>query len=158
MLNFLPFYRHLPPDNSIHVAIVACGNRAPEAIISLKSFAMFSKRNLHFHVFAEEELHKEFQTKIQAWPRFIDGTVKLDIQKIQFPGSDDFNRWKSLFKPCASQRLFLPVSWFVCSCNCPDLILDPERGHVALNWSRSYTRWLFLLICVKFNMTWYKIE
>eukprot|EP00794_Sanderia_malayensis_P015114 gene15114-16670_t len=93
----------------LHVAIVACGDRAPEAVTSLKSFAMFTNRHLHFHVFAEEQLHKEFKDKIEQWPMFTDGRIKLDLHPIMFPGMDDFHQWKSLFKPCASQRLFLPL-------------------------------------------------
>ena len=93
----------------MHVGIVACGDRAPEAIISLKSFAMLSSKPLHFHVFAEDTLHKEFEKAIQEWPGFIEGRIKLDIQSIQYPVDGDFNEWKKLFKPCASQRLFFPV-------------------------------------------------
>lgn len=101
--------RNPVPSDSIHVAIVACGDRAPEAITSLKSFAIFAKQDLHFHVFAEEELHEEFNKEIKKWPQFISGNIRLDIRPIQFPSGQDFNQWKTLFKPCASQRLFLPL-------------------------------------------------
>jgi len=93
----------------IHVAIVACGDRAPEAINSLKSFALFSTRQLSFHIFAEDDLHQTFEKEIQKWPGFKHGQIQLDLLPIQFPGEGNFHEWKKLFKPCASQRLFLPV-------------------------------------------------
>lgn len=35
-------------------------------------------------------------------------TISYDVLPIQFPkGNEDM--WKTLFKPCACQRLFLPV-------------------------------------------------
>ena len=110
------------PDQSkkvelkVHVAIVACGDRAPEAINSLKSFAILSKVNLHFHIFAEEELHNEFKKSITAWPRYKDGQIEIEVLPIQFPGGGDFDEWKKLFKPCASQRMFLPVIIFFGFC------------------------------------------
>ena len=94
----------------IHVAIVACGDRAPEALNSLKSFALFSTRQLYFHIFAEVDLHQTFEKEIQKWPGFKHGQIQIDLLLIQFPGEGNFHEWKKLFKPCASQRLFLPVS------------------------------------------------
>eukprot|EP00795_Rhopilema_esculentum_P006671 gene6671-12227_t len=96
-------------DQAIHAGIVACGLRAPEAIISLKSFAMLSEKPLYFHVFAEDELHDTFKKEIQTWPGFKNGKIKLDLHTIQFPVEGNFHEWKKLFKPCASQRLFFPL-------------------------------------------------
>ena len=97
-------------EEKIHVAIVACGDRAPEAINSLKSFAMLSKRQLYFHIFTEYELLETFNKEIQKWPGFERGQIQIDILPIQYPGEGNFHEWKKLFKPCASQRLFLPVN------------------------------------------------
>ena len=89
---------------------MACGDRAPEATNSLKSFAILSKRQLHFHIFTEDELRETFMKEIRKWPGFKHGRIQVDILPIQFPGEGDFDEWKKLFKPCASQRLFLPVN------------------------------------------------
>lgn len=43
-----------------------------------------------------------------SWPRTVQMTFNFTIYPITFP-KDNAKEWKKLFKPCASQRLFLPV-------------------------------------------------
>ena len=73
---------------------------------------MLSKRHLYFHIFAEPELHKQFNEALKKWPGFNENKFNVDVLPIQFPGEGTFHEWKKLFKPCASQRLFLPVNIF----------------------------------------------
>lgn len=51
----------------------------------LKSAVLLSKKPLHFYIFAEDDLHDSFRN------------------------AENAKEWKKLFKPCASQRLFLPL-------------------------------------------------
>ncbi|XP_010881889.1 glucoside xylosyltransferase 1 isoform X2 [Esox lucius] len=94
-------------DERMHLAVVACGPRLEETLTMLKSSLLFSTRPLHFHIFAEDHLHGSFREALDSWPtvgsRFI-----FTIYQITFP-SDNAKEWKKLFKPCASQRLFLPL-------------------------------------------------
>lgn len=46
--------------------------------------------------------------KLDAWPRTVQTKFNFTIYPITFP-KENAKEWKKLFKPCASQRLFLPV-------------------------------------------------
>lgn len=169
--------------------MVACGPRLEETLTMLKSAVLFSKKPLHFYIFAEDELHNSFRNavsilpnstktcmyqcihflafhsfrhvftiktlcdtacfpmaelyslfyffiymwillilflcaylflKLDSWPRTVQAKFNFTIYPISFP-KENAKEWKKLFKPCASQRLFLPVgleSSIVCiTCN-----------------------------------------
>ncbi|XP_040894599.1 glucoside xylosyltransferase 1-like isoform X2 [Toxotes jaculatrix] len=72
-------------DERSHLAVVACGPRLEETLTMLKSAVLFSKKPLQFYIFAEDDLHDRFRR------------------------AENAKEWKKLFKPCASQRLFLPL-------------------------------------------------
>lgn len=48
--------------------------------------------------------------QLESWPGFIRSRFSFTVYSISFP-SENAAEWKKLFKPCASQRLFLPVSF-----------------------------------------------
>ncbi|XP_024137709.1 glucoside xylosyltransferase 1 isoform X2 [Oryzias melastigma] len=91
-----------------HVAVVACGPRLEETLTMVKSAVVLSKKPLHFYIFAEDELHNSFRVALKAWPREVQTKFTFTIYPITFP-KENANEWKKLFKPCASQRLFLPL-------------------------------------------------
>lgn len=95
----------------IHVAVVVCGERTEEATTMLKSTTIFTKRQIYFHILAENKLHIEIKSIIDKWPCTSDGQVDYNIYPLEFPSGKSSGEWKRLFKPCASQRLFLPVSF-----------------------------------------------
>ncbi|XP_073688127.1 glucoside xylosyltransferase 1 isoform X2 [Garra rufa] len=91
----------------VGLAVVACGSRLEETLTMLKSAVLFS-RHLHFHIFAEDQLHAGFRQMLESWPQRFRSKFNYSIYPITFPG-DNAREWKKLFKPCASQRLFLPL-------------------------------------------------
>ncbi|XP_056429920.1 glucoside xylosyltransferase 1 isoform X2 [Hyla sarda] len=90
----------------MHLAVVACGDRLDETVTMLKSALLFSIKPLQFHVFAEDQLHKDFSTILNSWG--FSKKFKYTLYPISFP-SENAAEWRKLFKPCASQRLFLPL-------------------------------------------------
>ncbi|KAK3558139.1 hypothetical protein QTP86_009861 [Hemibagrus guttatus] len=92
----------------VRLAVVACGPRLEETLTMLKSAVLFSRRTLHFHIFAEDELHSGFKDALESWPARFRSKFNYTTYPITFP-SDNAKEWKRLFKPCASQRLFLPL-------------------------------------------------
>ncbi|CAH1786741.1 unnamed protein product [Owenia fusiformis] len=46
--------------------------------------------------------------KLDAWPDGVKERTAYSIYPITFPDGENAEEWKKLFKPCASQRLFLP--------------------------------------------------
>ncbi|KAM9496359.1 glucoside xylosyltransferase 1 isoform 2-T2 [Clarias gariepinus] len=92
----------------VRLAVVACGPRLEETLTMLKSAVLFSHRILHFHIFAEDDLHYGFRDALESWPVRFRSKFNYTTYPITFP-SDNAKEWKKLFKPCASQRLFLPL-------------------------------------------------
>lgn len=54
------------------------------------------------------KLHVFLCLQLDQWPRFIAARFQYTIYPITF-SVGDAEEWKKLFKPCAAQRLFLPV-------------------------------------------------
>ncbi|CAN8186273.1 unnamed protein product [Coccothraustes coccothraustes] len=103
--------RHPKEPSSLqcmHLAVVACGDRLEETLIMLKSAVLFSSRRLCFHIFAEDSLKPEFEMKLKEWPSSYTKKFESNIYPITF-SVGNAQEWKKLFKPCAAQRLFLPV-------------------------------------------------
>lgn len=49
--------------------------------------------------------------QLEFWSTQVLEGVEYRIYDITYPHGQNAQEWKKLFKPCASQRLFLPVSW-----------------------------------------------
>ncbi|XP_006974368.2 glucoside xylosyltransferase 1 isoform X4 [Peromyscus maniculatus bairdii] len=94
------------PTEKMHLAVVACGERLEETLTMLKSALIFSIKPLQVHIFAEDQLHDSFKDRLDSWS-FLQ-RFNYTLYPITFP-SDSAVEWKKLFKPCASQRLFLPL-------------------------------------------------
>ncbi|RUS75284.1 hypothetical protein EGW08_016950 [Elysia chlorotica] len=96
--------------NPIHLCVVVCGTRTQETITMLKSASMVTPLNVSFifHIFAEPEIQRFFQDQFDLWPLVHRQRLSYHIYNVTFPDSSTTNAWKKLFKPCASQRLFLP--------------------------------------------------
>ncbi|XP_007546741.1 glucoside xylosyltransferase 1 isoform X1 [Poecilia formosa] len=97
-----------PKNDRSHLAVVACGARLEETLTMLKSAVLFSRKPVHFHIFAEDDLHDGFRNALEMWPVAVRTTFTFTIYPIAFP-EENAIEWKKLFKPCASQRLFLPL-------------------------------------------------
>ncbi|KAG1954676.1 glucoside xylosyltransferase [Pimephales promelas] len=95
-------------EDVMHLAVVACGNRLDETLNMVKSALLFSIKKIKFHIFAEEDLAEQFEKGFSVWPQTVSSRFHYSIYPITFSvGNAD--EWKKLFKPCAAQRLFLPV-------------------------------------------------
>ncbi|KAF0877788.1 GXLT2 xylosyltransferase, partial [Crocuta crocuta] len=102
------FQAVLPRELWIHLAVVACGNRLEETLVMLKSAVLFSHRKMQFHIFTEDSLKPEFDKQLRQWPDSYTKKFEHRIYPITFSVGNP-QEWKKLFKPCAAQRLFLPV-------------------------------------------------
>lgn len=107
---FLDSHRALANGTEIAIVVVACGERHNEALNMIKSAIMFNRNQapLKFVVVAEEQLKQNFVEKLDDWQEINDNIFTYEIHSLTFPEADK-DEWKKLFKPCAAQRLFLPV-------------------------------------------------
>ncbi|XP_038596268.1 glucoside xylosyltransferase 2 [Tachyglossus aculeatus] len=101
-------FRAAPAEQWMHLAVVACGGRLEETLNMLKSVVLFSYGKVRFHIFAEDSLMPEFDNKLRQWPSSYTKKFEHNIYPITF-SVGNAQEWKKLFKPCAAQRLFLPV-------------------------------------------------
>ncbi|CAF4767352.1 unnamed protein product [Rotaria sp. Silwood1] len=92
----------------IHLTIVVCGDRLEEALNALKSSLIFTPSPIIFHVFTEDHLREQFTEKINSeWPIEYKSKFHIEFYQIQYTRGND-ERWRKLFKPCCTQRLFIP--------------------------------------------------
>lgn len=100
--------------SEVTICVVVCGDRLDEALTMLKSALVFASRPLQFVILAEQNLIPAFSEKLSEWRLISNKTFDFLVRPITFPDGSDVAMWKKLFKPCAAQRLFLPVSGLVC--------------------------------------------
>ncbi|KAK3885294.1 hypothetical protein Pcinc_010462 [Petrolisthes cinctipes] len=93
------------------LAVVCCGNRVNETMTMLKSAATLSHSPLKIIVFTEDDLKPIFRNMYTSWPADVSERITLDLHSITFPADQDAAAWRKLFKPCASQRLFMPLGY-----------------------------------------------
>ncbi|CAG5130743.1 unnamed protein product, partial [Candidula unifasciata] len=99
-----------PKGSAVHLCVVVCDQRAEETMVMLKSAAMVTQSSVPvvFHIIAEPRHHVFFQDQLNLWPKVYRQNIAYRIYTVMFPSSSTSDSWKKLFKPCASQRLFLP--------------------------------------------------
>lgn len=95
-------------EDWMHLAVVACGSRLDETLTLIKSALLFSVKKIKFHIFTEDALASPFQKGLSKWPRHVSSRFQYSVYPITF-SVGNAEEWKKLFKPCAAQRLFLPV-------------------------------------------------
>ncbi|KAM9536471.1 glucoside xylosyltransferase 2-like isoform 3-T3 [Salvelinus alpinus] len=103
-----PASKRARAEEVMHLAVVACGNRLDETLTMVKSALLFSIKSIKFHIFAEDPLTSQFEKGLSQWPHAITNKFQYSIYPITF-SVGNAEEWKKLFKPCAAQRLFLPV-------------------------------------------------
>lgn len=110
----------------IVIVVVACGDRSAEALNMVKSALIFNTKRsrIKIVVFCSDDLFAVFDEKVpynivsydtriilhfnfqfDSWRQIIPFT--FEIHPLTFPKNRE-KEFRKLFKPCASQRLFLP--------------------------------------------------
>lgn len=111
-MNFLSFHRSytVPNYSEIVIVVVSCGMRQQETLNLLKSAIIFGfEHRLKFIVITENNLMAGFREKLEDWQSITKNKFTFEVLPLIFPKENEAE-WRSLFKPCAAQRLFLPVS------------------------------------------------
>ncbi|XP_051862953.1 glucoside xylosyltransferase 2 isoform X2 [Drosophila albomicans] len=94
----------------IHIVVVTCGQRSQETLIMIKSAILFNyyQEYLRFIIFTEDPLTDTLKEKLSDWSEIVPQTFDFQLLPLKFPNQSE-SEWKTLFKPCAAQRLFLPL-------------------------------------------------
>uniref|UniRef100_A0A8D8Z171 Glucoside xylosyltransferase 1 n=1 Tax=Cacopsylla melanoneura TaxID=428564 RepID=A0A8D8Z171_9HEMI len=90
----------------ITIAIVICGDVLQQGFSLIKSAIIFQQKHvLKFVIFTEENLIQSIEEKLSDWQVLKNHSFSFEILNLQFPKNRE-KEWKTLFKKCASQRLF----------------------------------------------------
>ncbi|XP_036229823.1 glucoside xylosyltransferase 1 isoform X4 [Bactrocera oleae] len=112
-----------------NIALVVCGHRLWESLVMIKSVLLFNKydgSNLHFWIFSEDKLINEFVERLNDWRNLVH--FDFDVLNLTFPQNHQ-KEWQFLFKPCSSQRLFLPFA-----------ALTSEHEDENMGWYNRFAR------------------
>lgn len=96
-----------PRREPVKLAMVTCGDHLNITLVSLKSAVAFSKAPLHLLLFASDASIQPLREQLLRWPTEVLERVTFEVHPVRFP-EEKGDKWKKLFQPCASQRLFLP--------------------------------------------------
>ncbi|XP_065308923.1 glucoside xylosyltransferase 2-like isoform X2 [Dermacentor albipictus] len=120
MMHGVPFvWRHAPYAFSkaakspstvterVKLVVVTCDSMLNLTLTNIKSAVAFTAMPLELLLFADEENREALQQTISLWPESVLKRVHYKVSAVKFPEPDS-KTWRDLFRPCASQRLFLP--------------------------------------------------
>ena len=96
----------------IVITTAVCGvHRINETLVMIKSAIYFSNVKLKFIIFADEMTNESLRDALQQKIKITNSSSRheYEIRPMQFPIENGIN-WKNIFRPCACQRLFFPVS------------------------------------------------
>lgn len=96
----------LEGDN-ITIVMVTCESGLELTLTNLKSILAFSRASFRLIIYADAKNIDHLQERIMNFPDDILKRLKYDLRLVMFP-KKYFHKWKQLFAPCATQRLFLP--------------------------------------------------
>lgn len=107
-LAFIEKLSSKPKKITVALSVVVCGDRIQETLVMIKSAIVFSRKcNLHVIIITETGLIENFEETLSEWKNDKNASFTFETHPVSFPESQ-VDEWKKLFKPCASQRLFLP--------------------------------------------------
>lgn len=93
--------------NRIHLAFVCCADRLKQCTNLINSALLFTRAELNFIAFADEENYGQVENVLYQLQKIKSFT--FEMIPTQFPNYSQIN-FKDMFRPCATQRLFFPVS------------------------------------------------
>uniref|UniRef100_A0A7N4PEF6 Glucoside xylosyltransferase 1 n=2 Tax=Sarcophilus harrisii TaxID=9305 RepID=A0A7N4PEF6_SARHA len=107
-------------SDTMHLAVVACGERLEETITMIKSAIIFSIQPLQFHIFAEDQLHHSFKNILIL--KEVDSLLYVDTDILFLRPVDDI--W-SLLKKFNSTQI---------------AAMAPEHEEPRIGWYNRFAR------------------
>ncbi|KAL3198241.1 hypothetical protein MRX96_044480 [Rhipicephalus microplus] len=89
------------------MAFVMCEDIFNLGIVTVKSAVAYSYTRLHLIIIADKQNEEKIRKEYSSWPDNVKKRVSCDVVPLWFPKGSGY-KWKPLFRPCATQRLFLP--------------------------------------------------
>ena len=107
--------RAIDYSSCYNIACSACGVGYEKHVIStLRSAILFDdgEKPLCFHIFAEDFLHERISAGMEDLRSLSPHVFSYRLYSITYPDEltdKEQNTWKNMFRPCSTQRLFIPL-------------------------------------------------
>ncbi|XP_006813755.1 glucoside xylosyltransferase 2-like [Saccoglossus kowalevskii] len=100
---------HKRSQETVYIANVVCGRRLEEALTLYKSIVLFTdnETRIHLHIFTDH-LRINLTKELDRWPDIVGGRITYSVHSVEYRDVEDALKWKNMFAPCSTQRLFLP--------------------------------------------------
>ncbi|XP_077520747.1 glucoside xylosyltransferase 1-like [Amblyomma americanum] len=95
------------PSQKMTLVFVICEDHFTLGLVAIKSAVAYSTTKLHLVVIADDHNLKKMRKEYASWPASIRKRVTCAVRPVWFP-KDDYYTWWAMFRPCTTQRLFLP--------------------------------------------------
>lgn len=123
------FLRMLPPSDPSQIAGMSCSTgQMDETNEMCRSQKVVCSGFMIIRMF--------LCLQLDQWPRFISARFQYTIYPITF-SVGNAEEWKKLFKPCAAQRLFLPVRLQLLSSACEAVIILQKIAGICSGSSQN---------------------
>ncbi|XP_077494356.1 glucoside xylosyltransferase 1-like [Amblyomma americanum] len=84
-----------------------CKDNVKIGMNAIKSAVAYSSSPMRIVIFADKENIKAIPRACSSWPPSVLKRVRVDVLPAAFPKEEE-DRWRNMFRPCATQRLFVP--------------------------------------------------
>nr|XP_037274644.1 glucoside xylosyltransferase 1-like isoform X1 [Rhipicephalus microplus] len=98
-----------PPSEKMTLVYVICENHFDLGLVAVKSAVAYSTTRLHLIVIADDYNKDKMRNEYASWPDHVKMRVSCDVVSVWFP-KKNYYHWWAMFRPCATQRLFLSVT------------------------------------------------
>lgn len=95
------------PTPTMTLVFVICESHYWIGLVAIKSAVAYSTTPMHLIIVADDQNREKLQKEIASWPKSVRERVKCDVLPVWYP-RENYYVWWSMFRPCATQRLFLP--------------------------------------------------
>ncbi|XP_054928556.1 glucoside xylosyltransferase 1-like [Dermacentor andersoni] len=89
------------------LVFVICESHFDLGIVAVKSAVAYSTSRLHLVVITDKQNEEKMRNEYSSWPDSVRKRVSCEVKLEWFP-KDNYHTWRSMFRPCTTQRLFLP--------------------------------------------------
>ncbi|XP_075554751.1 glucoside xylosyltransferase 2-like isoform X1 [Dermacentor variabilis] len=89
------------------LVFVICESHFDLGIVAVKSAVAYSTSRLHLVIITDKQNEEKIRNEYSSWPDSVRKRVSCEVKLEWFP-KDNYHEWRYMFRPCTTQRLFLP--------------------------------------------------
>lgn len=95
------------PKPIMTLVFVICESHYWIGLVAIKSAVAYSTTPMRLIIIADDQNREKLRKEVASWPEGVRQRVQCDLLPVWYP-KENYHVWWSMFRPCATQRLFLP--------------------------------------------------